>query len=123
MGLRDEYEFDPDTYTGEETSGLLGRLLAQHVTQSQYQPVPDDSPQPAVAPKNRDSRRFSQASAAAIPPQGASGPSNLPRDQSRPVHSPFGNGAALDLLRTSIWRSAITSYATEFFIKSTAKAC
>jgi hypothetical protein len=103
MGLRDDFEFDPDTFTSQETGGLLGRLLALHAEQSQYQPVADNSAQPAFAPNNPSRRPLPQVPAAPIPPRGAIGPSNLPLPpgQSAPAYSPFGNGDAPDWLRSS----------------------
>lgn len=98
MSFRGAYEFDPETYAGE--GGLLGRLLALQAEQSRYQPVPESSRQPPSDTRNPNFRQVWRTRAAARP-QGTIGPSNIPQDQSARSYSPFGEGAALDLLRTS----------------------
>ena len=92
-------EANPDSSASSQ-GGLLGGLLALQAEQSRYQPIPENSAQPPPVLRNPDFRQLSRAPAA-VQPQGTIGPSNLPGDQSNPSYSPFGEGAALDLLRTS----------------------
>lgn len=96
MNFRDPYEFDPETYGGvpgmlrrfvqqqggelgpspsagpeynsdSAQGGLLGRLLALHAEQSQYQPVPENSGSSPFASPNPDFRQVSRAANAAPP--------------------------------------------------------
>jgi hypothetical protein len=86
--------------SGSPQGGLLGRLLVLQAEQSRYQPVRESRAQPVSLPPNPNFRQLSRAPTTVLP-QGTVGPSNLPDDQSNPAYSPFGEGAALDLLRTS----------------------
>lgn len=86
--------------SGGPQGGLLGRLLALQAEQSRYQPIPESSgPRPSTT-QNPNFRRSSRTPRTAQP-TGAIGPSNIPDNQSNPTDSPFGEGAAIGLLRTS----------------------
>jgi hypothetical protein len=80
--------------------GLLGRLLALQAEQSRFQRVQESSEQPPSAAQNPTFRQLSRIPRTAQP-KGVIGPSNIPDNQSNPTFSPFGEGAAIDLLRTS----------------------
>jgi hypothetical protein len=86
---------------GSPQGGLLGTLLALQTEQSRYQPIPESSGQPPSAAQNLNFRQLSRAPKAAQP-KGVIGPSNIPDNQSDPTYSPFGEGAAIDLLRASL---------------------
>lgn len=86
--------------SGSPQGGLLGRLLALQAEQSRYQPVRENSGQPPSVARNPNFRQLLRVPTTVLP-QGTIGPSNLPDNQSNPTYSPFGEGAALDLLRTS----------------------
>src|SRR4051794_15799581 len=84
--------------SGDPQIGLLGRLLALQAEQSRYQPARESrEPPPSVDPNVRQLSRFP----APAPPRGTIGSSNLADGQSNSAYSGFGEGAALDLLRTS----------------------
>lgn len=86
--------------SGSPPGGLLGSLLALQMEQSRYQPVLDSRVQPPMAARNPNFRQLSRVPTI-VRPKGMIGPSNLPDEQSNSAYSPFGEGAALDLQRTS----------------------
>lgn len=80
--------------------GLLGRLLSLQAEQRQYRPVPESGAQPTSVAQNPN-LNLTPLAPTVVQPTGTIGPSNLPNDQSMPAYSSFGDGATLDLLRTS----------------------
>jgi len=86
--------------SGSPQGGLLGTLLTLQTEQSRYQPIPESSGQPPSETRNPNFRQLSRTPRIAQP-KGVIGPFNIPADQSNPTYSPFGEGAAIDLLRTS----------------------
>jgi len=92
-------ETNPSNSDGPQ-GGLLGRLLALQAEQGQYQPILGNAGQPPSTTQDPNFRQLSRVPTT-VRPKGMIGPANLPDDQSNSVNSPFGQGAALDLLRTS----------------------
>ena len=86
--------------SGSPQGGLLGRLLALQAEQGRYQPIPESSGQLPSTTQNSNFNPLLRTPRSAQP-QGAIGPSNIPGNQPNPTDSPFGEGAAIDLLRTS----------------------
>jgi hypothetical protein len=79
---------------------LLGRLLSLQAEQNRYRPVSDSPGRPPLAIQSSNRSQPLQAPKV-IQPLGAIGSSNLPNDQPNYNYSPLGDGATLDLLRTS----------------------
>jgi hypothetical protein len=84
----DAPEFNAGNYDSPQ-GGLLGRLLALQAEQSPYQPVQATNAPAPYAPGDPNFRQISPAPTS-IWPQGATGSSNLPEDQSNSAYSPAG---------------------------------